>query len=554
MKNNNKENRTKDNKHRIVWSVIVFLLVVALISITYAYFITQIQGNNKTSIDIETANLTISYDDLSDILAPSEKFEPGTVVGEKYFNVENFGENNSYVVTLEIKSVVDANNNNTTFVNNDFYYTLTCDEQNSGNTCNGLNDVVFPLKVGKYIIADNEIAEDEIQEYKLTLVYRDTDTDQSIDMNKTFTAKIDIADFRSINPFSIDTNSLAYNIVNNAVINQTGTSLVAFPSSTPGAVSAGTSVKELTIEPDDYGMSYYYRGGVTDNYVNFAGMCWRIVRVEGDGAVKLILENKNKLCQNIDGHEYELPSDSTKKISIPEYPNSIGEGNYGYSMRTVVGSKTVNYRSLDYEREYNASGEYSMYGKLQNWLTNSNINTSKLKTDKWCLGDITNTYDTSGNKLTEAQKNAIILGNSGAIYYYEAGLKVNSIAGVKFNLMCNRTGVDSFNNSKIGALTVDEVALAGGVFGSGGTSNSYLYDKGNLWGLLSAYGFNGSKTDSSKQDLVLRISSGNYYYRILNYINSGTYLPPIRPAITLIPYITITGGNGTKANPYVVQN
>ena len=32
---------------------------------------------------------------------------------------------------------------------------------------------------------------------------------------------------------------------------------------------------------DDYGMSYYYRGAVTDNYVNFADMCWRVVRIQG---------------------------------------------------------------------------------------------------------------------------------------------------------------------------------------------------------------------------------------------------------------------------------
>jgi hypothetical protein len=39
---------------------------------------------------------------------------------------------------------------------------------------------------------------------------------------------------------------------------------------------------------DNYGMSYYFRGSVQDNYVLFNNMCFRIVRIEGDGSVKLI--------------------------------------------------------------------------------------------------------------------------------------------------------------------------------------------------------------------------------------------------------------------------
>ena len=40
--------------------------------------------------------------------------------------------------------------------------------------------------------------------------------------------------------------------------------------------------------PDAYGTSYYFRGNVTDNYVYFAGFYWRIVRINGDGSVRVI--------------------------------------------------------------------------------------------------------------------------------------------------------------------------------------------------------------------------------------------------------------------------
>ena len=49
----------------------------------------------------------------------------------------------------------------------------------------------------------------------------------------------------------------------------------------------------LSSAEDDYGTSYYFRGLVKNNYVEFANMCWRIVRVTGDGSVKLVLHNNN---------------------------------------------------------------------------------------------------------------------------------------------------------------------------------------------------------------------------------------------------------------------
>ena len=40
--------------------------------------------------------------------------------------------------------------------------------------------------------------------------------------------------------------------------------------------------------PDNLGTSYYYRGSVTNNYVSFAGLTWRIIRTNGDGTIRII--------------------------------------------------------------------------------------------------------------------------------------------------------------------------------------------------------------------------------------------------------------------------
>ena len=41
---------------------------------------------------------------------------------------------------------------------------------------------------------------------------------------------------------------------------------------------------------DAYGDSFYYRGNVTNNYVKFAGFYWRIIRINGDGTVRVIYD------------------------------------------------------------------------------------------------------------------------------------------------------------------------------------------------------------------------------------------------------------------------
>ena len=42
---------------------------------------------------------------------------------------------------------------------------------------------------------------------------------------------------------------------------------------------------------DDYGTSYYYRGSVENNYVSFVGLTRRIIRINGDGSVRVILND-----------------------------------------------------------------------------------------------------------------------------------------------------------------------------------------------------------------------------------------------------------------------
>ena len=63
-------------------------------------------------------------------------------------------------------------------------------------------------------------------------------------------------------------------------------------SGTPNFGNAATTDEGIFGEEDGMygGTSYYWRGAVTNNYVKFGGFCWRIVRINGDGSIRLIYD------------------------------------------------------------------------------------------------------------------------------------------------------------------------------------------------------------------------------------------------------------------------
>lgn len=68
---------------------------------------------------------------------------------------------------------------------------------------------------------------------------------------------------------------------------------------------------------DDIGTSYYYRGNVTNNYVYFAGLTWRIVRINGDNTIRLVLDN---VADSLVRYEEEKKEEySYETSSLKEY-------------------------------------------------------------------------------------------------------------------------------------------------------------------------------------------------------------------------------------------
>jgi hypothetical protein len=73
-----------------------------------------------------------------------------------------------------------------------------------------------------------------------------------------------------------------------AVLKNNGTAASIRAKGTPDFSKVATTDEGMYAAPDDYGTSYYFRGAVSNNWVKFADIYWRIVRINGNNTVKLV--------------------------------------------------------------------------------------------------------------------------------------------------------------------------------------------------------------------------------------------------------------------------
>ena len=316
---------------------------------------------------------------------------------------------------------------------------------------------------------------------------------------------------------------------------------VKAPITTPGAAVSTASEALLASTEDDYGTSYYFRGAVTNNYVEFANKCWRIVRVGGDGSVKLILHNDNPTgaanpcdaANNSASAAFARYSDTTYKSAF----------NLSYNDNAYVGFKYGTPGSNTYEATHANTNKSTILTNLETWY-NNNLKTYESVIDDtvWC-NDKTNVTDTTYNPWNMSNVNG--LGYAKNVTYYGATQRLvsksNSAGGTGPSLKCN--GELSKITSKIGLITADELAYAGYARGLQNTT-TYLQENATdtYWWSLSPNSFNGSRANVWN----VNGSSGNLSFNSVNYTDG------VRPSISLKSTTNATG-EGTSSSPFIIS-
>ena len=318
---------------------------------------------------------------------------------------------------------------------------------------------------------------------------------------------------------------------------------VKTPITAPGKEVSTASEALLASTPDDYGTSYYFRGAVKNNYVEFANKCWRIVRVGGDGSVKLILHNDNTA-------KAANPCNSANNSTTAAFARYSGETyksafNTNYNDNAYVGFKYGTVGAGDYALTHANTNKSTILTNLEAWYEKNNLkNYEKVIADTvWC-NDKTNVTDTSYNPWNWSDVTG--LGYGTIVTYYGATQRLvntnGSAGGTGPSLKCN--GELSKINSKVGLITADELAFAGCAY-TKNNKTTYLQENATdtEWWSLSPDDFSGSGA------LVWYVIGGIGYFGY-NYV-SNTY--GLRPSISISSDTTISGGSGTSEDPYIIN-
>ena len=510
--------------------VMIYILVISLIcvvGVSYAFFTAGMSSETSTTVRADAGTMKITYDggkniNLAGIYPKDDVWATKTitVTGNNTTDAEMY-----YKLTL----VVDSN----TFKADDplQYELVSTNTSTNGEIIPNISktDITgtsIELGSGHFVKANNAK-----HTYLLKIYYPRKATSQNANQGAAFSAHVEITSAKA--PTAPTVSNLAEAIrANNEV--QT-------PLTTPGAAISTADEALLASAEDDNGTSYYFRGAVKNNYVEFANKCWRIVRVGGDDSVKLILHNDNtKKVANPCDAANNSTSAAFARYSGTTYTSAF---NSSHNDNAYVGFKYGTAGASDYATTHANTNNSTILTNLETWY-NNNLKTyaDAIADTVWC-NDKTNVEDKTYNPWSYGG-NATGLGYGTNKTYYGATQRLvstsGSAGGTGPSLKCN--GELSKITSKIGLITVDELAFAGYAYELQNTT-TYLQENATntYWWSLSPLDFNLGSAG------VWNVGEGSF-----GRSSAGSTLE-VRPSISIVSSATISGGFGTSEDPYVVE-
>jgi len=502
----------KKNKKSIIIGITTLVLVtLILLGLSYAYYRTRIIGNqNDESISVQSKNMEVTYEDGTASLSTTGKIEPG-FTASKTFYVENTGDQSvTYSIMLE-------NINNTFERNQDWTWTLT---ENGTKIEEGILAVgTHQVLSGSRSIAETTGTKNT---YVLTITYENSEENQSEDMGETLSFKVNIAE-EQYTWEDAPEGSLLYALRTNQPSGSEET--------TPGKeASAANEARILTTE-DDYGTSYVYRGNVINNYVTYSGMCWEVLRVQGDGTIKLVLVDETQSCSgNVN------PKSISRLAAYPSIYNYDPENDSYYYFEDGYG-----YPLSDTGHVLNAWSEVKLGNMSQqvetDWCIDESINYHKYacfieyyENEELLADQVQVNNEAECNKLKEeynAHYGEIIVDD-----YYGSYARLEAETPT---LKCNMKGVDGTKARReqayVGIVTIDESAFNG--YQMDGYTSSLAYIQ---------------NSESSPLFWYTAYAANSYVY---SDASSDTWASP---SIVLKSNVTIEdGGIGTLENAYVIS-
>ena len=358
------------------------------------------------------------------------------------------------------------------------------------------------------------------------------------------------------------TNTAQGNVGANGVA--TGSGLLATRGSITGWIDNNEGLFSGTRATHEHATqeSFYFRGhnNHVNNHVQFAGFYWRIIRIEGNGNIRLIYNGVVNTTNppQWTGLGTSLPlltgTATTIGIGTRQFNSLNSDTRYvGFRHGTSCTNYTTCHANTTPSTILGANTNPAA-GSLNHWYLNNIINqgttvTSRIATNTIFCGD-RNINQTHYIGFTPTDGWYAILGR--ARYNKFPSLQcINRTAAAGFSTVpvnhdqYTMTGSGLGNQTlqyPVGLITVDEVAMTGSVYN---TTSSTWVNASNVhqWTMTPA---------------IFSAISG---WRMVGVIhNNGSWFEAditnnfaVRPVISIRSDVRITNGNGTREFPYVIN-
>ena len=299
------------------------------------------------------------------------------------------------------------------------------------------------------------------------------------------------------------------------------------------ASNQGDGTKGIYSAEDDFGTSYYFRGTVENNYIKFANKYWRIIRINGDGSIRMIYAGTSAHANGTTNYDM--------KIDNSEY-------NTNYNDNTYVGYKIGSTGSSTYANTHSNAGNSTIKTYIDNWYE------TNLKEYKYYLKDtiycndrkVVNINNVVGMTLTGDGTGTNESAYAGSDRTYVSHSPTLKCENKNDRFTVNNTMGNMELVYPIALATSDELVYAGATGIDPATmtyitnTEFYLFN-GNFCWTMTPFFFAGGVAFVDSLDDV-----GIVYHSYVSG-NGG-----VRPVVSLRSD-AILGGSGTMNDPFVVE-
>ena len=284
------------------------------------------------------------------------------------------------------------------------------------------------------------------------------------------------------------------------------------------------SDKGLYQSIDDYGTTYYYRGNVKNNNVYFAGFYWQIVRINGDGSIRLIYNGTKK---DSEGNDQSINS-------------KLYQFNNVYNDPTYAGYMYGNPDSTIFDEVHNNTNSSKIKITIENWYKTNIEDKGYSQYINAAVGFCGDRTISSGDGISNT-----VTTNFGAYERLQQDTAQFTCPNVERDLYTDNSS--SIGNKAltypVGLITFDELIFAG-MRNEYTNKLSWIYSSVNFW-TMSPSTFN---TSYAMARIFYQISTGRIHIH-----GWPTSLLSVRPVINLKSDVKISGGIGTVNEPYIID-